>query len=208
MPRPIALLLAALATALGLALTGTSPAGAQPTARIHLLHGIPDTPVDVAANGETLLRDFSFGDTQDLSDLAGQTLTGLEVRAAGTDTVAIDAGDVDLPSEGNTTIVAHLDPTGTPTLTVFPNDTTPPPAGQGRLVVRHTAAAPAVDVRANGQVALANLSNPDEATAELPAGTITADVVPTGTTDPVVIGPTDLPVTDGQTLIVYAAGSL
>ena len=37
--------------------------------RIHLIHGIPDTPVDVAAGGENVFTDFNFGDTQDLSAL-------------------------------------------------------------------------------------------------------------------------------------------
>ncbi len=32
--------------------------------------------------------------------------------------------------------------------------------------------------------------------------------MPTGATEPVVIGPADLPVTDGSSLIVYAVGSL
>jgi hypothetical protein len=65
-----------------------------------------------------------------------------------------------------------------------------------------------VDVLANGAVAFANLSNPNESQADLPAGTISASVVPTGATEPVVIGPADLPVTEGSTLIVYAVGSL
>jgi hypothetical protein len=122
--------------------------------------------------------------------------------------VAIDGGDLALPASGNVTAIAHLDAEGTPTLTVFENDTAPVAAGQGRLVVRHTAAAPAVDVKANGEVAFSNLSNPNEAKADLPAGTISAEVVPTGTNEPVVIGPADLPVTEGSSLIVYAVGSL
>ena len=203
--------LAAAAVALTLLATGVvgaTPAQGQASARIHLIHGIPDTPVDVAAGGEDVITDFAFGDTEDLSALAGQTLTGLQVKLAGTDDVAIDAGDTALPASGNYSIVAHLDAAGTPILTVFENDTSAVAAGSGRLVVRHTAAAPAVDVRADGEVAFANLSNPDEATADLPAGTISADVVPTGATEPVVIGPADLPVTEGATLIVYAVGSL
>jgi hypothetical protein len=199
---------AALLAMLVTGVAGPSPAQGQSGARIHLIHGIPDTPVDVAAGGETVIGDFTFGETEDLSALAGQTLTGLQVKAAGTDTVAIDAGDTALPDSGNVTIIAHLDASGAPTLSVFTNDTSGIAAGSGRLVVRHTAAAPAVDVRAGGEVAFANLSNPNEAAADLPAGTVTADVVPTGATEPVVIGPADLPVTEGETLVVYAVGSL
>ena len=209
MNRIVALLAAVLAAVGLVAATGpVAPAGAQSGARIHLIHGIPDTPVDVFANGEVVLPDFQFGDTEDLSALAGQTLAGLQVRPAGTEDVAIDGGDLALPASGNVTAIAHLDAAGKPTLTVFENDTAPVAAGQGRLVVRHTAAAPAVDVKANGEVAFSNLSNPNEAKADLPAGTISAEVVPTGASEPVVIGPADLPVTEGSELIVYAVGSL
>lgn len=185
-----------------------TPSAAQESARIHLIHGIPDTPVDVVAGGEVVFSDFQFGDTQDLSGLAGQTLTGLTVNAAGTDTVAIDAGDTALPASGSYTIIAHLDAEGTPTLTVFENDTSATAAGEGRLTVRHTAAAPAVDVLANGEPAFTNLSNPNEASAELPVGTISASVVPAGASEPVVIGPADLSIGDGTNLVVYAVGSL
>lgn len=185
-----------------------SPAGAQDTARIHLIHGIPGVDVDVEAGGENVFENFSFGDTQDLSALAGQTLTGLKVKAAGTDTVAIDAGDVALPASGNYTIVAHLDADGTPALAVFENDVSTVDAGEGRLTVRHAAAAPAVDVLADGAVAFSNVTNGNGGTADLPVGTISATVVPTGATEPVVIGPADLTISEGDSLIVYAVGSL
>lgn len=183
-------------------------AGAQEGARIHLIHGIPDTDVDVEAGGENVLEGFSFGDIEDLSGFAGSTLTGLKVKAAGTDTVAIDAGDVELPASGNISVIAHLDGSGNPTLGIFENDTSTLEAGKGRLTVRHTAAAPAVDVKANGEVAFANLAPGAEASADLDAGTISAEVVPAGAAEPVVIGPADLAIEDGASLVVYAVGSL
>ena len=186
-----------------------APAMAQSSeARIHLIHGIPDTAVDVVVDGEVVFADFNFGDTQDLSSLAGATLVDLQVVLAGTDTVAIDAGDVDLPASGNYSIIANFDEAGTPALSVFENDTAAIDAGNGRLQVRHTAAAPAVDVKADGAVAFSNLSNPKEAKADLPAATYSVEVVPTGADDPVVIGPADIAVVDGESLIVYAVGSL
>lgn len=197
-----------LLTAAALMLITVVPASAQEGARIHLIHGIPDTNVDVVAGGEIVFENYAFGETQDLSALAGATLEGLQVRLTGTETVAIDAGDVALPASGNYTIIAHLTADGTPTLAVFENDTTAIAAGEGRLTVRHTAAAPAVDVLANGAVAFSNLANPNEASADLAVGTVTAEVVPTGASEPVVIGPADLSITDGTSLIVYAVGSL
>ena len=194
------------ATLMTLALA--APAMAQSEARIHLIHGIPDTPVDVLVAGEAVITDFNFGDTEDLSSLAGATLESLQVVLAGTDTVAIDAGDVPLPASGNYSIIANFDAEGTPTLTVFENDTSAIDAGNGRLQVRHTAAAPAVDVKADGAVAFSDLSNPKEAKADLPAATYSVEVVPTGADKPVVIGPADIAVVDGESLIVYAVGSL
>ena len=189
------------------AIAFANPASAQ-DARIHLLHGIPGVDVDVEAGGANVFEGFSFGDTQDLSSFAGATLEGVKVKVAGTDTVAIDAGDVALPASGNYTIIAHLDASGTPTIGVFANNTASIAAGSGRITVRHTAAAPAVDVLANGAVAFANVPNGAGGDADLPAGTISASVVPAGASEPVVIGPADLPITEGANLIVYAVGSL
>lgn len=201
--RKLSLLMMALAI-----MAVSIPAVAQEAPRIHLIHGIPDTAVDVEAGGANVFENFQFGETQDLSSLAGATLEGLTVKLAGTDTVAIDAGDVALPASGNYTIIAHLTADGTPTLAVFANDTSAIAAGEGRLTVRHAAAAPPVDVLADGAVAFSNLANPDGVSADLAVGTISATVVPTGTTEPVVIGPADLPIDDGTSLIVYAVGSL
>lgn len=205
--KPMRKVLAALMVIAVASIAFALPASAQ-SARIHLLHGIPDTDVDVEAGGDNVFEGFSFGDTQDLSSFAGATLEDLKVKVAGTDTVAIDAGDVALPSSGNYTLIAHLDASGTPTIGVFENNTSSIDAGSGRLTVRHTAAAPAVDVLANGDVAFANVPNGAGGDADLPAGTISAEVVPTGASEPVVIGPADLPISAGSNLIVYAVGSL
>ena len=88
----------------------------------------------------------------------------------------------------------------------FVNDVSKVDAGEGRLTVRHVAAAPGVDVRANGEVAFSDLANPNEAKADLPAGEISADVVLAGT-DTVAIGPADVEVAEGVNTIVYAWGS-
>jgi hypothetical protein len=69
-------------------------------------------------------------------------------------------------------------------------------------------ACPEVDVLAGGAPAFTNVVNGGEGTADLPAGVVSASVVPTGTTEPVVIGPADLAVDEGANLIVYAVGSL
>lgn len=182
---------------------------AEGDASLSVLHAVPGVTVDVYVDGERTLDDFTPG-----------TLAGPLALPAGTYSVAVTASDaadasspvigpvdLTLAANGNYTAVAHLDPTGDPTATLFTNDTSTLGAGEGRLTVRHTAAAPAVDVLAGGSPVVTNLSNPNEQLLTLPAGTVSASVAATGTTDPV-IGPADVTVAEGTNTIVYAWGSL
>ena len=177
-------------------------------AELSVLHGVPDLTVDVYVDGALTLDDFAPGD-----------LAGPLTLDPGTYSVAITASDaaddsepvlgpLDLPLEADMsyTAAAHLDADGAPTATLFTNDLSETAAGEGRLTVRHTAAAPAVDVWANGEVAFESLANPDEVMADLPVGTYEAAVSVAGETDPV-IGPADVPVDEAMNTIVYAWGS-
>jgi hypothetical protein len=203
--------LAAAGAAALLPLALAVPASAQEAgAQVRVLHGIPGTPVDVYVNGERALDDFAPGTvTDDLALPAGSYSVAVFAADAAdaSGTPVIGPVDLAVPASGNVSAIAHLGADGTPTITPFVNDTAAAPAGQGRVVVRHTAAAPAVDVLVGGQPALTNLTNPNEQGAELPVGTISASVAATGTTEPV-IGPADVPVVAGQATIVYAIGSL
>jgi hypothetical protein len=206
MIRKLFLAAAAVAVAVGVAPGGVN---AQSAATVTLLHGIPGATVDVVVDGTVVIPNFEPGTMQDLSSFAGQTLTNIEVRAAGTETVVIGPiASLPVPASGNWTVVAHLDADGKPTLTPFENDTSELAAGQGRLTVRHTAAAPAVDVvLADGSRPFTNLSNPNEAAADLPAGEIAgASIAPAGG-DPIADVPT-VTLAAGSNLIVYAVGSL
>lgn len=198
-----------LCAALALVLVaGQSSADAQDDddVRINLLHGIPGLAVDVVTANGPVVEDFEFGDVLPLTDQAGETLEDLEVRIAETEQAAIDAGDVDLPESGNFSIVAHLDEVGQPTLSVFTNDMTEIEPGMGRLTVRHVAAATAVDVLLDGTVIDSGqgLRNGEEITANLEAETYEVIVEADGD---VVIGPDNITVREGMSLIVYAVGS-
>jgi Domain of unknown function (DUF4397) len=177
-------------------------------ADLSVLHGVPDLPVDVYVNGELTLDDFQPGDLAGPLDLPAGVYTVAITAADAVDDSAPAIGPIDLTLAANTsyTAVAHLKADGTPTATLFTNDLTQIPAGQGKLTVRHTAAAPAVDVLANGAAAFTNLTNPNEVKANLPVGTISAAVALTGTTAPV-IGPADVAIAEGVNTIVYAWGS-
>ena len=210
MSRALPALAAAGAAAL-LPLALAAPAGAQEAgAEVRVLHGIPGTPVDVYVDGERALDDFAPGTTTDDLALPEGTYSVAVFpadAADGSGTPVIGPVDLAVPASGNVSAIAHLGADGAPTLTPFVNDTAAAAAGQGRVVVRHTAAAPAVDVLVGGQPVFSGLTNPNEDSADLPAGTVSASVAAAGTTEPV-IGPADVPVTAGQATIVYAIGSL
>jgi hypothetical protein len=191
------------------ALAAPAAAAADDPAMLSVLHGVPDTTVDVWVDGELTLDDFEPGDLAGPLELpAGSYSVAITAADAEDDSEPV-IGPVDLPLEGGTsyTAAAHLDAGGDPTATLFTNDTSAIAAGEGRLTVRHVAAAPAVDVLAGDDPVIEGLENPDEAVLDLPAGTVPAAVAAAGTTDPV-IGPADVDVAEGVNTIVYAWGSL
>jgi hypothetical protein len=198
----------AVAIAAALAFAGPAQA-AEGDAQLSVLHGVPGLTVDVWVNGERTLDDFTPG-----------TLAGPLALPAGNYALAITAADaadataavigpvnVTLAANGNYTAVANLDAAGKPTANLFTNDVSQIEPGKGKLTVRHTAAAPAVDVLAAGTAVISNLANPNEQTLTLDPGTIPAAVAAAGTTQPV-IGPADVTVAEGTHTIVYAWGSL
>jgi hypothetical protein len=205
--RYAAILTVASAALLPLALASPARA-ADDDATVSVLHAVPGLTVDVYANGEELIPDFEPGTLTDPLKLpAGSYDLAVFADGEGPDgDPAIEANGVEVPAGANATVVAHLDADGNPTLSLFANDTSPVPAGQSRLTVRHTAAAPAVDVRADGEPVFTGLENPAEDSALVPAGAVSADVVLAGTDD-VAVGPADLDLREGTNTIVYAWGS-
>ncbi|MCS5716318.1 DUF4397 domain-containing protein [Herbiconiux sp. CPCC 205716] len=196
--------------ALGGSLAGALPASAADgDAKLSVLHAVPGLTVDVYVNNALTLDDFTPGSLAGPLDLpAGTYSVAITASdAADASSPAIGPVDLKLDAGGNYTAVAHLTADGKPTATLYTNDTSTLAAGQGRLTVRHDAAAPAVDVLAGGSAVVSNLSNPDEKVLNLPAGTVSASVAATGTTTPV-IGPADVNVAEGVNTIVYAWGSL
>jgi hypothetical protein len=186
------------------------PAGAAAgDGTVYVVHGIPAVSVDVYVNGKNTLPNFAPGKVAGPLTLPAGSYA-IKVFKVGDDptsaTAVIDTS-VDLPAGANASLVAGLNAAGKPTLFTFVNDVSAAAAGSGRLAVAHTAAAPAVDVLANGSAAFRNLVNGKEVKTDLPAGTISASVVAAGTTTPALIGPADVPVTAGMATVVYAIGA-
>jgi hypothetical protein len=199
---------AVAAVAVAGAMAVAAPAHAQETSQVSVVHGIPGLDVDVYVNGDAVLEGFAPGQIAGPLELpAGSYDIVITPPGGDPETDALLSVDgAEVPGGANLSLVAHLDEGGDPTLTPFVNDTSPLAAGEARVTVRHTAAAPAVDVRAGGEPVFTDLTNPNEAMADVGAGTIAADVVLAGTED-VVLGPADLDLGEGTSTIVYAIGS-
>ena len=209
MKRTTALLSVTALMALPVALATPASASQAQQATVSVLHAVPGLTVDVYANGEELIPDFAPGTLTDPLTLPAGSYD-LQVFADGDNPdnadPAIEAQGVEVPAGANATVVAHLDADGNPVLTPFVNDVSATAAGEARLVVRHTAAAPPVDVRADGEVLFPDLANPDEASGDVPAGSYSADVTLAGE-DAAVLGPADVQLSEGTATIVYAWGS-
>jgi len=201
--RRLLSLVSAAALAFGFAAAAVAPAHAASDATVSILHGVPDATVDVYVNGKALLKNFKPGTLTDPQMLPAGSYDLKVVKAGdGPDGDAIvQANNVKVPGGANITVVAHLTAGGKPTLTPYVNDVSTIPAGKARLIVRHDAAAPAVDVRAVGEPVFTDLKNPKEKSAEVEPGTVKADVVLAGG-DTVVIGPASLKLAEGTTTIV------
>jgi hypothetical protein len=196
------------ALTIGFTVIGTGPAQAADQATVSILHGVPGATVDVYVDGKALLKNFKPGTLTDPQMLPSGSYDLKVVKAGdGADGDAIvEADNVKVPGGANITVVAHLTTKGKPALTPYVNDVSTIPAGKARVIVRHDAAAPAVDVRADETPVFTDLTNPKQQSAEVAAGTIKADVVLAGT-DKVAIGPASLKLAEGTTTIVYAWGS-
>ena len=208
MPKLAAASLAAGALCLAAGAATAVPASAATgDAAVTIVHGIPNTPVDVYANGSKILTDFMFKAVAGPLQLPPGSYA-IDVRKAGAAATAapVLTATEQLTAGENATIVAALTTSGTPALTTFANDTSAAAAGDGRLVVRHVAAAPAVDVYAGSSKVISGLVSGQQAGLAVPAGTVSAKVTLAGQTA-AVLGPVNVPVTAGMGTVVYAIGS-
>jgi hypothetical protein len=173
---------------------------------VRFVHASPDAPaVDIAvAGGPVLFADVAFKGIGDYLPVDATTYD-LEVRVAGTETVALDVPGLSLRDGNVYTVFAMGLAGGEPMLMAVPVVDYAP----ARVRVAHASPdAPAVDVLVDGTVAFSNA--PFGAVtdyAALPAGTYNVQVVPTGMTEPVVID-ADLTIEAGMDYTVAAVGLL
>lgn len=207
--RSAALIGAALMLAPAAVFLSASPAGAAADAKVSVFHGIPGVDVNVYVNGKITLTDFKPGAMAGPLSLPAGTYK-VEVtsyaadKAAGKKTAdVIGPANIPVKAGHNYTIAAHLTTGGKPTATVFDNNISKLAAGKGRVTVAHIADAPTVAITANGGTLIKSLTNPNSASAVVPAATYKVGVVAGGKT----VFSTSLPVAAGVNTIVFAYGT-
>jgi hypothetical protein len=159
-------LLAALAVVLGLAVvpaTAASASSSPGTSKVYVTHGLPlddaGTIVDVYAgpagnigSAGLLIDDFAFGTTAGPLELPAATYTVYLAAPSADDANGLDPSeviyqqDLAVPAGKNLSAVASFTAAGAPQIAVFANDVSRTSFFDGRLSVRHAAAAPAVKV--------------------------------------------------------------
>jgi hypothetical protein len=126
---------------------------------------------------------------------------------------AVLSASLDLECGVNYSIVAYLDADGMPTAGLFVNNAAPTDRGTSRLIVAHTAAAPAVDisVRRDGPdspgIVVEDFFNGDQAEADVRPGEWNVAIFPAGE-ETAVFGPVTVELKPYTAYLIYAVGSL
>ncbi len=191
----------------GAATAGTAPpAPAAPAAgRVFLVQALPGTSVSLSVDGAPRRDEITTGDVVGPLPLSSGEHT---LTVTGTDPGWSMEASVDVVPGHSLDVVLHRSASGaaTPVVTTYRDPLSGVPADTGRVLVAHTAAAPAADVELDGEVAFADVANGEFATANVPAGNHQVRVLPAGRAAPVLLGPIDLD-TPAETLTaVYAFG--
>lgn len=180
------------------------PADAAGKGVLHVIQGLPGRTLDISVDGKTVASGVkATGVVGPLDVAAGQR----KVTAREGGKVVIERV-VTVGAGSNLDVVIHRPaaPTAAPVITTYANKLTGIPKGKAALRVAHTAAVGPADIRVNGKVLFANVANGESLDVVVPAGTYSVEIVPTGATSPVVLGPLALPVKAGYLTRVFAIG--
>lgn len=202
----------ALVAAAGVATTFNSAQAAEQRAAVSVFHAIPTglgvDVVDVYADGARIINNLRSGQLTNVRVRPGTY--DIEIFVDGerpqSDDPALTLESVTFLPGFCSTITANLTELGQPTTELFSNCINRNPVGTGRVTVRHIAAAPPVDVTADGQVLFGNIANGAAASMRVKAAPYEV-AVSLAESDTTVLGPTNLAVSRPFNTVIYAWGS-
>ncbi|HZA31914.1 MAG TPA: DUF4397 domain-containing protein [Propionibacteriaceae bacterium] len=180
-----------------------APSFAADSASIYIVQGLPGETLDVSIDGDSVAKGVKT------AEVAGP----FEVPAGRREVTFASDGKVlertfSVQAKSSWDVVVHLpaQTSGTPLITVFKNDLSAVPKGKASLTVAHVAAVPPAGIRVNGKVLFENIANGESLNLVVPMATYKVAIVPTGQTEPVILGPVDLTVKADSLNRVYAVG--
>jgi hypothetical protein len=143
----------------------------QTVGHVRVVHGLRGLVADVYLDGTLVLPTFRpERSTEPLPIPAGDHLVEIRQAGAAATDKPLLAQDVTVPAGFAGSLVAHLDEGGNPKLTAYADDLSAVPAGQARVVVRHSAAAKPVNVLLNEQSTFPGLAPEAEVDGIVAAG--------------------------------------
>jgi hypothetical protein len=203
--RIAATLVAGMVAASMMVTAGAASAGGM--AKVWVLHAVPGATVDVCVDGSEVRSNFQYKQRFAAELPAGTYNLQVRLAASGecTGTLVLEA-DKRFKAGTNSTVVAGLDAAGNPALFRFGNNLDDTKGDNARISVRHTAAAPLVDVWVNRAPLIEDFANGQSVTTQVDPGSYTTRVVLAGT-DTTAIGPRTFALDSDMAYQVYAAGN-
>src|SRR6478752_1585696 len=206
--RSLRISAASVGFAVAMALSAASPSSSGALAspgQLFVVQAVPGASYAVWVDGEQQQDAVETGTVLGPLDLGAG---GHEVRFEPDQGQAMTA-NVEVRAGASADLVLHLpaDPGGEPVADVYRVSAKPVAPDMARVLVAHTATVPPADVRVDGQVVFEDIANGEFATADVPAGKHSAEVVPAGTSDDPILGPLDVDLPAGTATMVYAVGS-
>jgi hypothetical protein len=200
---------AALAAVLGA--TGPTPSSASstPPTQITAVHAMPGTPaVTVYQNGGVLIRRLNTGTVAGpITVNPGTYSYAVRPRTAAASSAPLVAiSGVRLITGEHASLVAGFTATGQRKIWVSPNPQSAVPSGKARLIVRHVAAAGAIDMYVGSTMKVSGLVNGMQATSIVSAGTKSIKV-DLHNSSAAVIGPVNYTLRAGTTTVLYVIGA-
>jgi Domain of unknown function (DUF4397) len=203
-------MLAAMAATLTMAgaVSATAARAQEPApATVVVVHGLRGLVADVYVDDTLALSTFEPERVTDAIPMVpGPHRVDIRTSGAAANSTPVLTGSVDLQAGTRYSLVAHVGAAGQSVLSAFVDDVSSVPAGQSRAIVRHTAAAPPIDVNLNEVSLAADLSNGDSAAQVLPAATYQVTVRATGEAD-AIAPPQDVPLEEGTATSMYLIGA-
>jgi hypothetical protein len=179
-------------------------AAAEGPALVTVIQAVPDATVDVSVDGRSVAAGAQVGEVLGPFELT----PGSHAISFSGDGVSVDS-DLTLKAGAVSDVVLHLpaEVDGDPVVHSYAAPDGPIGPGKARVLLAHTATVAPADVEVDGQTVFTNIANGEFADADVPEGTITVALLPSGSEADPILGPLDVSLRAGTLSMIYAYGN-